>query len=135
MIKPLNESVNSWFQIDANAMIASDPILKYISVPFLILNMLFELSNVRHFVYIFHSSWYFIPIGYTIKDVLIIFVCRDSLIWKAIPTLIDAPNPPPVLTNKRPAPKVRTPPTVPAKKSRVMGEADNIGKDHTAWQH
>ena len=46
------------------------------------------MSNVRHFVYIFHSSCYFIPIGYMIKDVLIIFVCRDSLIWKAIPTLI-----------------------------------------------
>ena len=41
MINPLNESVNSWVQIDANAMIASDPISKYISVPSLIQNMLF----------------------------------------------------------------------------------------------
>ena len=37
------------------------------------------------------------------------FICRNSLNWNAVPTLVDVPNPPQKLASKRPAPTCRTP--------------------------
>ena len=44
---------------------------------------------------------------------------KDKLVWDAIPTLFDVPNPPPKLASKRKEPKARNLETEKARKSEI----------------
>ena len=52
---------------------------------------------------------------------------KDKLVWDAIPTLVDVPNPPPKLASKRKEPKARNLETEKASKSGIEIDLPQVG--------